>query len=89
MFTIAMIGQKGGRGKTTAGIGLAVEAARNGAELVIIDTPGKSTNVLVKACRAANLVLISAKDQIFESETLDAVRDILRLAGDPIVGAES
>jgi len=130
MFTIAMIGQKGGTGKTTAAIGLAVEAARNGedvvlidldqqataanwkdrrkkddlvvtsiqpsrleytlalcaengAGLVIIDTPGKSTDVSVKACRAADLVLIPAKEQIFESETLEAVRDILRLAGDP------
>jgi chromosome partitioning protein len=130
MFIVAMIGQKGGTGKTTAAIGLAVEAARtgvdvvlidfdqqataanwkdrrkkddlvvtsiqpsrleqtlvlcaeNGAGLVIIDTPGKSTDVSVKACRAANLVLIPAKEQIFESETLEAVRDILRLAGDP------
>lgn len=37
MFTISIIGQKGGTGKTTAAIGLAVAIARTGKTVAIID----------------------------------------------------
>ena len=37
MYTIAMIGQKGGGGKTTTGTGLAVQAAKSGLASLIID----------------------------------------------------
>jgi chromosome partitioning protein len=130
MFTIAFIGQKGGTGKTTAAIGLAVAAAqagqtvalidldpqasatkwkdrrqadnpvvvsaqasrlqqtlelarKNGADLAIIDTPGKSDSIATEAARQANLVLIPIRPQVFDLETLDAARDVLLLAKNP------
>jgi chromosome partitioning protein len=130
MFTVALIEQKGGGGKTTAAIGLAVAAAQagqtaalidldpqasaakwkdrraaddtvvvsaqasrlrqtldfardNGADLAIIDTPGKVTALPPKRPVAAGLVLISIRPQVFDFETLDAVRDVLLLAKNP------
>jgi len=105
MQVLAIIGQKGGSGKTTTALGLAVEAnsagkavaiidldpqttaanwsdrrgeespavvscqvsrlaqvldaaAKNGAALAIIDTPGKSTDALIAAAKAADFVLV-------------------------------
>lgn len=130
MQTLAIIGQKGGSGKTTTALGLAVagflagrdvavidldpqataarwsdrrgqdapavvscqvsrlaqvlEAAeRGGAELAIIDTPGKSTDAAIAAAKAANFVLLPIQPQLFDIETLDSVKDILTLAGNP------
>lgn len=131
MKTIAIIGQKGGTGKTTLSTGLAVaaslagfssviidldpqtnsanwkdrrqgddgpavvsiqvgrlrqtlEAAReNGAAFVFLDTPGKSETAAIEAAKAADLVLIPARRQVFDLETLAAVRDVLALAGNP------
>jgi chromosome partitioning protein len=129
MFTIAMIGQKGGGGKTTTGTALAVEAARadlaaliidldpqanaanwkdrrqaenpavvaspvarlkptldvarqHGAEFVVIDTPAKSDSAAIDAARAADLVLIPVWPQIYHLETLPALSNLLRVAGD-------
>jgi chromosome partitioning protein len=129
MFTIAMIGQKGGGGKTTVGTALAVEAARaeraaliidldpqanaanwkdrrqddnpavvaapvsrlrptldaareHGADFVVIDTPAKSDSAAIDAARAADLVLIPVWPQIYHLETLNALKDLLRIAGD-------
>lgn len=131
MFKIAIIGQKGGDGKTTLALGLAVAAteakldvaiidldpqanAANwkdrrsvdnpavisaqvsrlkqtiqtaeeyGADLVLIDTPGRSDSAAIEAARAADLVLIPVRPQIFGLETLQGVRDLLRVAGDPL-----
>ncbi|MEI2781253.1 MAG: AAA family ATPase [Candidatus Competibacter sp.] len=128
MFVTALIGQKGGTGKTTASLGLAVAAARagqataiidldpqanaanwkdrreapnpavvsaqvsrlgqtlkaareHGAEFVVIDTPGKSDSAAVEAARSADLVLVPVRPQIFDLETLPAMRDLLRVAG--------
>jgi len=129
MFIIAMIGQKGGGGKTTTGTALAVEAARaglaaviidldpqanaanwkdrreadnpvvvaapvsrlkptleavrqHGAAFVVIDTPAKSDSAALDAARAAALVLIPVWPQIYHLETLPALKDLLRVAGE-------
>jgi chromosome partitioning protein len=130
MDIIAIIGQKGGNGKTTAAIGLGVAgeqagrqsavidldpqatatkwsdrrsqeapavvscqvsrlpqvleaAAKGGVQLAIIDTPGKSTEAAIAAAKVANFVLIPIQPQLFDIETLDSVKDILALAGNP------
>jgi chromosome partitioning protein len=128
--TLAVIGQKGGSGKTTTALGLAVAstlagravavidldpqgtaanwsdrrgnespavvscqvsrlaqvleaAAKQGAELAIIDTPGKSTDTAIAAAKAADFVLLPIQPQLFDIETLGSVKDILTLAGNP------
>lgn len=131
MQIVAIIGQKGGTGKTTAATGLATAAslaglssaiidldpqtnAANwhdrregrdgpavissqpgrlrqnldaakaaGADFVFIDTPGKSDTAAIEAAKVADLVLIPARRQIFDLETLTAVQDVLRFAGNP------
>lgn len=130
MKIIAIIGQKGGTGKTTTALGLAVcaelagfatavldldpqtnaanwkdrreasapavesiqpgrlrqtlkTAEANGAAFVFIDTPGKSDTAAIEAARVADLVLIPVRPQIFDLETLSAVSDALRVAGNP------
>ncbi len=130
MRVIAIIGQKGGTGKTTAATGLAVASVQagyltaildldpqtnaanwkdrretdnpavesiqpgrlrqtlkaaeaSGAEFVFIDTPGKSDTAAIEAARVADLVVIPVRPQIFDLETLSAVRDALRVAGNP------
>ena len=131
--TVAIISQKGGTGKTTTTIELAVTAARtgesvavidldpqtnaanwrdrrkenpdnpvvvatqvgrlpqtveaaltNGADLVIIDVPGKADNVAMAAARVADLVLIPCSSSIYDMETLPGTRDLVRAAGDPL-----
>ena len=131
MQTISIIGQKGGTGKTTTALVLAVAAmqagrsvavvdldpqttatnwhdrrgldnpsvvscqvsrlrfvldaaSKEGANLAIIDTPAKSAEASIEAARVASMVLIPLRPQIYDLETLPAIRDILRLAGDPI-----
>ncbi len=130
MLKVALIGQKGGTGKTTLALGFAVVAAQAGlsvavidldpqsssanwkdrrdaenpavvatpigrfkqaleaaeaagADVVVIDTPGKSESAAIEAARAANVVLIPVAAQVFELETLAGFRDLLRVAGDP------
>lgn len=130
MRTIAVIGQKGGTGKTTTTLGLAVcaelaghsaavldldpqtnaanwkdrrgqdgpavesiqpgrlrqtikNAEAVGADFVFIDTPGRSDTAAIEAAKVADFVLIPVHPQIFDLETLSAVRDAIRLAGSP------
>lgn len=131
MDVLAIIGQKGGNGKTTIGLGLAVTAclagqnvaiidldpqataanwsdrrgkdtpavvscqvsrlqqvlqaaAKGGAGLAIIDTPGKSTDTLIAATRAADFVLMPMQPQLYDIETLASLRDVLTLGGNPL-----
>lgn len=130
MYVLAVIGQKGGNGKTTLSLGLAVQASRlgktvaivdldpqtsaanwsdrrttenptvvscqvsrlqqvlgtaesNGVDLVVIDTPGKSTDALIAASKAANFALMPIQPQLFDIETLPNLKDVLTLAGHP------
>jgi len=130
MKILAIVGQKGGNGKTTAALGLAVEASlagksvavidldpqttaanwgdrrgdeapaivscqvsrlaqvlevadKNGADLAIIDTPGKSTDALIAAAKAADFVLMPIQPQLYDIETLNSLKDVLSLAGNP------
>ncbi len=130
MQVLAIIGQKGGNGKTTTALGLAVAAslaardvavidldpqttaanwsdrrgketpaivscqvsrlaqvleaaAKGGADLAIIDTPGKSTDALIAAAKAADFVLMPIQPQLYDIETLGSLKDVLTLAGNP------
>jgi chromosome partitioning protein len=130
MFTISLIGQKGGVGKTTIALGLAVAAARaghateiidldpqasaakwkdrradknpmvvsaqagrlkqvidtartDGVDFAFIDTAGRKDDSALNAARMSDLVLIPIRPNILEIETLPAVNDLLRLAGNP------
>ena len=130
MFTVSLVGQKGGTGKTTVALGLAVAASRaglvtaiidvdpqataanwkdrrqddnpavvsaqasrlrqtvdaaraGGAELVIIDTAGRNDDSALSAARLSDLVLIPTRPNVVEIETLHAVADLIRLAGNP------
>lgn len=130
MRVLAVIGQKGGSGKTTTALGLAVAAifagrdvavidldpqitaanwsdrrgkdtpavvscqvsrlsqvlevaSREGADLAVIDTPGKSTDALIAAAKAADFVLMPIQPQLYDIETLASLRDVLTLAGNP------
>src|ERR1022692_605861 len=130
MQILAIIGQKGGNGKTTTALGLAVAAslagrdvavidldpqttaanwsdrrgketpaivscqvsrlaqvldaaAKGGADLAIIDTPGKSTDALIAAAKAADCVLMPIQPQLYDIETLGSLKDVLMLAGNP------
>ena len=130
MNVLAIIGQKGGNGKTTTALGLAVAAslagravavidldpqttaanwsdrrgketpavvscqvsrlaqvldaaAKEGADLAIIDTPGKSTDALIAAAKAADFVLMPIQPQLYDIETLASLKDVLTLAGNP------
>jgi len=127
---LAILGEKGGGGKSTTALGLAVafalagkevavidldpqataakwsdrrgkdfpavvscqvsrldkvlEAAENqGAQLAVIDTPGKSTDAAIAAAKVADFVLMPIRPQMYDIETLDKVKDVLTLAGHP------
>ena len=129
MQTISLLAQKGGTGKTTLALSLAVAAVQagrtvavidldpqasagnwadrralkeapavvsahvprlqsvidtarqNGVDLLLIDTPGKSEQTALAAAKAADLVLIPCRPQIYDIETLAATKEIIELAG--------
>jgi chromosome partitioning protein len=58
-------------------------ASQEGADLAIIDTPGKSTDALIAASKAADFVLLPLQPQLYDIETLGSVKDVLLLAGKP------
>jgi chromosome partitioning protein len=57
--------------------------AASKADLVIIDTPGKSDSTAIAAAKAADVVLVPIAPQIFELETLQSVRELIVMAGNP------
>ena len=52
MFTISLIGQKGGTGKTTVALGLAVAAARAGHATAIVDLDRQASAARWRYCCA-------------------------------------
>ena len=129
MKTIAFLAQKGGTGKTTLALSLAVAAVQSGAvavvidldpqatacnwgdrrkaempiivdaqparlpqalerargggvDIAIIDTPARSEQAAMAAAKAADLVIIPCRPQIYDLETIPNTRELVRLAGD-------
>jgi chromosome partitioning protein len=132
MDTIALITQKGGSGKTTLTLSLAVaavlegrttlvidldmqgtscswndrrkisgkggnlividaqphrlaetlkQARANGVDFVFIDTPPRAADAALIAARAADLVIVPARPQLYDLETIPVTREILNVAG--------
>jgi chromosome partitioning protein len=59
-------------------------AAASRADITIIDTPGKSDSIAIAAAKVADVVLVPVAPQIFELETLQSVRELIAMAGDPL-----
>lgn len=130
MQTIAVLSQKGGAGKTTLAISLAVaaeqagrqavvidldpqatacnwsdrreapapvivdaqpsrlpnalqKAGEAGIEFAVIDTPPRAEQSALAAAKAADLVLIPIRPQIYDLETVPNTLEMLKLAGNP------
>src|SRR3954452_4118948 len=128
MITVALLAQKGGTGKTTLALSLAVAAGHSGAvavvidldpqatacnwgdrrqgetpiivdaqparlqqalarakeggvDIAIIDTPARSEQAALAAAKAADLVVIPCRPQIYDLETVPNALEIIRLAG--------
>jgi len=130
MKIVAVIGQKGGTGKTTTAENLAAHAAlkgrtvalvdldsqptatawgdrrqnenpsvvsaqvarlrpvldaakKAGTDLVVLDTPPRTSEATLEATKVANLVLVPVRPIINDMETLPALRDLVSFAGSP------
>lgn len=58
-------------------------AARNGVELIVIDTPPHADAAAREAVRAADLVLVPTRPRAFDLQALEATADLVRYAGKP------
>lgn len=134
MKVVSIIGQKGGSGKTTICLGLAVRAGviglrtrvidldpqvtalnwsdrrseeapsvisspvsrlsqavataeKDGMDLVVVDTPGKSTDAMIAAAKVAHFVVMPIQPQLYDIETIRNVKEVLMLAGNPLATA--
>lgn len=74
MFTISLIGQKGGTGKTTAALGLAVAAARAGETVAIIDLDPQATAARWKDRREAESPAVISAQASRLKPTLEAAK---------------
>ncbi|MGP0566711.1 MULTISPECIES: AAA family ATPase [unclassified Nitrospina] len=57
-------------------------ARENGVDMLIIDTPPKSESASLAAARAADLILVPCRPQIYDLETIPATKEIINLVGD-------
>ena len=65
-----------------------LNAAREaGADLIIIDTAGRTNDAASAAARAADLILIALQPSLIDLKTLGATLDLIRLAGNKPVQA--
>jgi chromosome partitioning protein len=75
MFTISMVSQKGGTGKSSIVVALAVEASRRGFEVAVIDIdPQQSAVKWSDRRQTENPTVFSAQASRLK-QTLDKVRD--------------
>lgn len=56
-------------------------ARENGVDLLVIDTPPKSESASLAAAKAADLILVPCRPQIYDLETIPATKEIISLAG--------
>jgi len=56
-------------------------AEDNGADLVIIDTAGRTNDAASAAARAADLILVPVQPSLIDLKTIGATLEIIRLAG--------
>ncbi|QVL34295.1 AAA family ATPase [Telmatocola sphagniphila] len=74
---VAVVGTLQSRIKQT------LETARqHGADFVVIDSPGHNDTAAMETVRAADLVILPVEPQMFHFDTLPAMRDLIRMAGD-------
>lgn len=74
MFTISLIGQKGGTGKTTLALGLAVTAARAGHTTAIIDLDSQASAARWRDRREDDTVAVVSAQAARLKPTLEAAR---------------
>lgn len=55
-----------------------------GVEFVVIDTPPHAGTDAVEAARVSDAVIVPVEPHLFTLETLPKLRDLLKLAGDPL-----
>lgn len=60
------------------------QAKAQGVEFLIIDTPPHAGTDAVEAARVSDAVLVPVEPHLFTLETLPKLRDLLKLAGDPL-----